>query len=141
MERISEAVDANGVITKGRFVLLLDVRVVIFPSGMGAASSKRMGQHTYSELLGDIVDGWHHYAVSWSNALSTPSVSFIDGNLVQMEVSYHGSLKQAIFENNATVLSLPNDPSVDNGTQPQSSFTIDELKIRDYCKKDISSGD
>lgn len=58
-----------------------------------------------------------------------------------MEVSYHGSLKQAIFDENATVLSFPIDPSVDNGTQPQSSFTIDELKIRDDCKKDFSSGD
>ena len=66
---------------------------------------------------------------------------FIDGNLVQMDVSYHGSLKKATFDENATVLSLPNDPSIDNGTQPQSSFAIDELKIWDYCKKDFSLGD
>ena len=108
--------------------------------GMGAASGRRMGQHTYSEILGDVVDGWHHYAVSWSDALSTPLV-FIDGNLVQMDVSYHGSLKKATFDENATVLSLPNDPSIDNGTQPQSSFAIDELKIWDYCKKDFALSD
>lgn len=108
--------------------------------GMGAASDRRMGQHTYFELLGDVADGWHHYAVSWSDALPTPLV-FIDGNLVQMEVSYQGSLKKSTFDDNATVLSLPNDPSIDNGTQPQSSFAIDELKIWDYCKKDFSFGD
>lgn len=108
--------------------------------GMGAASDRRMGQHTYFELLGDVADGWHHYAVSWSDTLSTPLV-FIDGNLVQMEVYYHGALKKATFDENATVLSLPNDPSIDNGTQPQSSFAIDELKIWDYCKKDFSLGD
>ena len=101
--------------------------------GMGAASSRRSGNHTYSELLGETVDGWHHYAVSWDDKLTTPLV-FIDGRLVPMEVSYQGLLKKSIFEENATVLSLPNDPSIDNGTQPQSSFTIDELKIWDYCK-------
>ena len=104
--------------------------------GMGAASGRRMGQHTYSEILGDVVDGWHHYAVSWDDKLSSPLV-FIDGRLVPMEVSYQGSLKKSIFEDNATVLSLPTDPSIDNGTQPQSSFSIDELKIWDYCKKDF----
>lgn len=112
---------------------------VLMP-GMGAVSGRRMGHHTYSELLGDGVDGWHHYAVSWSDTLSTPLV-FIDGNLVQMEVSYRGSLKKATFDENATVLSLPNDPSIDNGTQPQSSFAIDELKIWDYCKKDFALDD
>ena len=109
-------------------------------SKMGAASSRRMGNHAYSELLGEAVDDWHHYAVSWDDNLSTPLV-FIDGRLVPMEVSYPGALEQSLFEENATVLSLPNDPSIDNGTQPQTSFTIDELKIWDYCKKDFQLGD
>ena len=108
--------------------------------GMGAASSRRSGNHAYSELLGENVDGWHHYAVSWDDKLATPLV-FIDGRLVPMEVSYQGLLKKSIFEENATVLSLPNDYSIDNGTQPQSSFAIDELKIWDYCKNEFQIED
>lgn len=109
-------------------------------SMMAAASSRRVGKHAYSELLGEAVDDWHHYAVSWDDNLSTPLV-FIDGHLIPMEVSYPGVLKQSLFEENPTVLSLPNDPSIDNGTQPQTPFTIDELKIWDYCKKDFQLGD
>ena len=108
--------------------------------GMGGALSRRAGNHTYSELLGATIDDWHHYAVSWDDKLATPLV-FIDGHLVPMEASYQGSLKKSIFEENATVLSLPNDPSIDNGTQPQSSFTIDELKIWDFCKKEFQLDD
>ncbi len=108
--------------------------------GMGGASSRRAGNHAYSELLGAAIDDWHHYAVSWDDTLAAPLV-FIDGRLVPMEASYQGSLKKSIFEENATVLSLPNDPSIDNGTQPQSSFTIDELKIWDFCKKEFQLDD
>ncbi len=105
-----------------------------------ATSSNRMGNHAYSEILGGDTTAWHHYAVSWSEESTVPMV-FIDGRPLRMDGIYPGSLDQNVIETSTSVLSFPNDPAVDDGTQPQCAFLIDDFKIWNYCKTDFSLDD
>ena len=107
---------------------------------LGATSSNRMGGHVYTEILGEDPTGWHHYAVSWNEESTVPLV-FIDGCPLRMEGSYPGRLDKGILAASTVVLSFPNDPAVDDGTQPQCAFLIDEFKIWNYCKTDFSLSD
>lgn len=93
------------------------------------------GQYTYGDVLQGDVSGWHHYAISWD---AKEASIYIDGQkLMLRQYEDHGD-NQSKFGTGTASLGLPNDNSRNTNTEPNSPFTIDELKIWNYAKSDFN---
>ena len=100
---------------------------------------------SYSSILGENIDGWHHYAVAWNrdgivsdkpNAKGQAIAVFVDGKL---DSSIPASPKTAFLEKlekERAALVIASQRYADFKSFP---FSIDELKIWSYDKTDFSS--
>lgn len=92
------------------------------------------GSYKFSDYISDISD-WHHYAFSWvEDALAI----YIDGKkLLGAHKTSNGKIDGAKLNSASFIMGLPNDNTKPNNTEPNTPFTIDELKIWNYPKSEF----
>ena len=92
------------------------------------------GSYKFSDYISDISD-WHHYAFSWvEDALAI----YIDGKkLLGAHKTSNGKIDGAKLNSASFIMGLPNDNTNPNNTEPNTPFTIDELKIWNYPKSEF----
>lgn len=93
------------------------------------------GRYKYSDVIPDVT-AWHHYAFSWTESDLT---IYIDGNVLNGAFKTGDGrieeerLRMALFD-----MGLPNSNTNSFNTEPNTPFTIDELKIWNFCKRDFT---
>lgn len=94
------------------------------------ASCGRLYKH--SDIIGDVSE-WHHYAFSWTiDTLTT----YIDGNKLEgMSKTNGNTINGKNLHEAQSIMGLPNSNTSQHNTEPNSPFSIDELKIWNYAKQ------
>lgn len=98
--------------------------------GLGAVSSRRLGGHSYREILGNAINDWHHYAVSWTQK---ELVVYIDGMPFPMAHHWGAGIDPRVVEMEECCMGLPNIPGAD-GTYPRAAYLLDEFKIWNHAR-------
>ena len=91
--------------------------------------------YRYSDIIRDVAE-WHHYAFSWTeDSLSV----YIDGvKLVGTYKTGEGRIDEEKLKSAPSVMGLPNSNTNLYNTEPNSAFSIDELKIWNHPKQEFS---
>lgn len=92
------------------------------------------GGYRYSDVFSDIT-AWHHYAFSWSeDSLDI----FIDGVALTGGFKVRpGRINEERLKSGPSIMGLPNDNTNLFNTEPNTPFTIDELKIWDHPRSEF----
>ena len=92
------------------------------------------GGYRYSDVVSDIT-AWHHYAFSWSeDSLEI----FIDGVALSGGFKVRpGRINEEKLKSGPSIMGLPNDNTNLFNTEPNTPFTIDELKIWDHPRSEF----
>ncbi len=91
--------------------------------------------YRYSDIIPDI-SAWHHYAFSWTEETLT---IYIDGK--QLNGAYktgEGRINDEKLKSVSACMGLPNDNTNAHNSEPNTPFTIDDLKIWDHAKSEFS---
>lgn len=90
--------------------------------------------YKYSDVIPDVT-AWHHYAFSWTEDTLT---IYIDG--VKLDGAYKtgdGRINEEKLKGSTSVMGLPNSNANPYNTEPNSAFSIDELKIWNHAKQEF----
>lgn len=94
-------------------------------------------RYDYASILGPNTSDWHHYAFSWTKDTMK---TYIDGKLLDMRKCENGAtINSDALTGNSATMGLPNENTRVNNTEPNSPFTIDELKIWNYPKTEFDT--
>ena len=89
------------------------------------------GGYRYTDIIPDVT-AWHHYAFSWTEDALT---IYIDG--VALSGAFktgNGRIDEEKLKSGPSIMGLPNDNTNPYNTEPNTPFTIDELKIWNSAK-------
>lgn len=89
------------------------------------------GGYRYTDVIPDVTT-WHHYAFSWTEDALT---IYIDG--VALSGTFktgNGRINEEKLKSGPSIMGLPNDNTSPYNTEPNTPFTIDELKIWNSAK-------
>ena len=90
--------------------------------------------YKYSDVIPD-VSAWHHYAFSWTE---TDLTIYIDGNALKGAFKTgDGRINEDKLKGSTSVMGLPNSNANPYNTEPNSAFSIDELKIWNHAKQEF----
>ena len=90
--------------------------------------------YKYSDVISD-VSAWHHYAFSWTE---TDLTIYIDGNALKGAFKTgDGRINEDKLKGSTSVMGLPNSNANPYNTEPNSAFSIDELKIWNHAKQEF----
>ncbi|MBQ3749422.1 MAG: hypothetical protein II863_18585 [Kiritimatiellae bacterium] len=92
------------------------------------------GGYKYADVIPD-VSAWHHYAFSWTE---TDLTIYIDGNALKGAFKTgDGRINEDKLKGSTSVMGLPNSNANPYNTEPNSAFSIDELKIWNHAKQEF----
>ena len=92
-------------------------------------------RYKYSDVIPDVT-AWHHYAFSWTEIDLT---IYIDGNVLNGAFKTgDGHIEEERLRMAPFDMGLPNSNTNSFNTEPNTPFTIDELKIWNFCKRDFT---
>lgn len=90
--------------------------------------------YKYSDVIPDVT-AWHHYAFSWTE---TDLTIYIDGNALKGAFKTgDGRIDEEKLKGSTSVMGLPNSNANPYNTEPNSAFSIDELKIWNHTKQEF----
>lgn len=93
------------------------------------------GGYRYADVIPD-VSAWHHYAFSWTESTL---VIYVDG--VALNGAFKtgdGRIDEEKLKSGSSVMGLPNKNTNPYNTEPNTSFSIDELKIWNRPKQEFA---
>jgi len=92
------------------------------------------GGYRYADVIPDVA-AWHHYAFSWTEEKLT---IYIDGDKLNGTFkAEEGRINEEKLKSGPSVMGLPNSNTNQYNTEPNTPFTIDELKIWNHAKSEF----